>query len=313
MVTAQNEDIEQLRQALNSRNELLQNIDNNQRQQQNQLTALRRENTLLRNELKDQAKIPANQDRTVVAPVIIPNSSSDDDKTQALQAQVRQMNDSIAVLNRQLQQPQLLPTTTPNNADNRLDKTAELLMWTQLQSSIDQLNANIAKSNQPQPPATPATTDAPLIRELQAQVSALQAQVESLKNRPVAAPVERETTIIQPPAPTPAPKPTFSEIRQIVFFDFGASKFKPASIGVLNKVAQLMQANPDTRLQAQGFTDSKGAANFNLRLSEERAQSVKNMLIQLGIDPDRITTIGMGEDAQSDAVFGRRVELLIRD
>jgi outer membrane protein OmpA-like peptidoglycan-associated protein len=57
-----------------------------------------------------------------------------------------------------------------------------------------------------------------------------------------------------------------------------------------------MNAYPEVRIEIRGHTDSQGPAAFNLQLSQKRAESVRQYLINGGIAADRITAIGVGEE-----------------
>ena len=80
-----------------------------------------------------------------------------------------------------------------------------------------------------------------------------------------------------------------------ILFDINKATIKPESMGVLNKVAKMMQEHPDLNFSIEGHTDSDGADDFNLKLSEQRAASVKEALSGLGIDASRMQTKGLGE------------------
>lgn len=86
----------------------------------------------------------------------------------------------------------------------------------------------------------------------------------------------------------------------------------------LRSVAGNLQAYPDSTVQVLGHTDNVGDANYNQGLSERRAQSVANILIDSGIAPARIRTIGRGEDSPvasnlspEGRAQNRRVEIVI--
>ncbi|MGD8305821.1 MAG: OmpA family protein [Ignavibacteria bacterium] len=78
-------------------------------------------------------------------------------------------------------------------------------------------------------------------------------------------------------------------------FDVNKASIKPESMGVINEIANLMNENPNIRLSVQGHTDSDGDDDSNQLLSEARAKSVKNALVELGIDESRLETKGFGE------------------
>jgi outer membrane protein OmpA-like peptidoglycan-associated protein len=63
----------------------------------------------------------------------------------------------------------------------------------------------------------------------------------------------------------------------------------------LNKVVQLMNDNPTLKIELSAHTDSRGSDEYNLKLSDERAKSCVNYLIQKGIHSNRIIAKGYGE------------------
>jgi outer membrane protein OmpA-like peptidoglycan-associated protein len=66
-------------------------------------------------------------------------------------------------------------------------------------------------------------------------------------------------------------------------------------------------------IRVEGHTDQTGSEQYNQQLSERRAESVKNSLTQKGIDPARISAVGMGEccPVSSDNAANRRVSLVL--
>ena len=98
-----------------------------------------------------------------------------------------------------------------------------------------------------------------------------------------------------------------------VFFDFDSAAMKPGAYAEINRVAPILQKYDHTAIQVEGHTDQIGTEAYNQRLSEQRADSVKNALIQRGIDPNRIRAVGFGESQpiSSDNAMNRRVTLRI--
>jgi outer membrane protein OmpA-like peptidoglycan-associated protein/tetratricopeptide (TPR) repeat protein len=79
-----------------------------------------------------------------------------------------------------------------------------------------------------------------------------------------------------------------------VFFDVDKSEIKSESISELNHVVDFLSLNPEIKIELGGHTDSDGDTNSNLKLSSDRAESVRNYLIGKGIVEDRITAKGYG-------------------
>ncbi len=80
-------------------------------------------------------------------------------------------------------------------------------------------------------------------------------------------------------------------------FDVNKATLKPESMGVINNIASLMKDYPELKFSVEGHTDSDGDEAGNQTLSEARANTVKNTLVTLGINADRLTTKGWGETA----------------
>lgn len=78
-------------------------------------------------------------------------------------------------------------------------------------------------------------------------------------------------------------------------FDSGKATIKPESEGILKKIYNLMADHTDLNFSVEGHTDNVGEEEFNMELSEKRAQSVKNELVKRGISADRLTIKGLGE------------------
>jgi OOP family OmpA-OmpF porin len=110
------------------------------------------------------------------------------------------------------------------------------------------------------------------------------------------------------------------ELKQTVFFDTNKATIKPVSFPLLTEVAQAMKDNPKIKVEVQGHTDSVGNDAFNLKLSQKRAESVRNYLIKKGISSDRMAPKGYGENvpiADNRTKAGRdqnrRVEFVITE
>ena len=81
-----------------------------------------------------------------------------------------------------------------------------------------------------------------------------------------------------------------------VTFDSSASQLKPAGANTLSGVAMVLKEYEDTRVHIIGHTDSSGSRELNMRLSEQRAESVGTALITMGVDASRLSMSGVGPD-----------------
>jgi outer membrane protein OmpA-like peptidoglycan-associated protein len=103
-----------------------------------------------------------------------------------------------------------------------------------------------------------------------------------------------------------------------VTFAFDSAKLNPQFDPVLDKLAQTLSEYNKTVIQIAGHTDSTGSHAYNMKLSEQRANSVKTYLTGRGVPANRLVTIGAGPDypiASNDTEEGRaknrRVEITI--
>jgi OOP family OmpA-OmpF porin len=80
-----------------------------------------------------------------------------------------------------------------------------------------------------------------------------------------------------------------------VEFEFGKSTLTKASFSELEELLEYMTLKEDIIVEIAGHTDDVGDEEFNLKLSEERAESVRNYLISKGISPERVIAKGYGE------------------
>ncbi len=103
-----------------------------------------------------------------------------------------------------------------------------------------------------------------------------------------------------------------------VLFDFGQYTLKPAAREKLAKISGIVLAHPGLTLQIEGYTDSVGSDQVNQQLSERRADTVRDYLIQQGVPGSAVTAQGFGKAnpvASNDTADGRsknrRVQLVV--
>jgi len=103
--------------------------------------------------------------------------------------------------------------------------------------------------------------------------------------------------VAAPPPPAPAPPPKGTKLATVgeAFFDFDKADLKPSARDVLADAVKTLKDNPSVHVVVEGHTDSIGSEAYNQRLSERRAQAVKNYLVREGIDASRISTRGYGK------------------
>ncbi len=100
-------------------------------------------------------------------------------------------------------------------------------------------------------------------------------------------------------------------------FDINKAIIKQESMGVINEIVKIMKEQPDIKFSIEGHTDSDGDDVANQKLSEQRANSVLNKFVELGIDKSRLQSKGFGEskpmvgnDTPENKAQNRRVEFV---
>jgi len=103
-----------------------------------------------------------------------------------------------------------------------------------------------------------------------------------------------------------------------VLFDTGKATLKPGARERLAKVAGIVMAYPDLKLEVEGFTDNVGGEEYNQQLSDRRAQTVRSFLVNQGVPDGNIVSRGYGEaepiasnSTASGRQMNRRVELVV--
>jgi outer membrane protein OmpA-like peptidoglycan-associated protein len=105
-----------------------------------------------------------------------------------------------------------------------------------------------------------------------------------------------------------------------VLFATGQAELRPGGRHSLDKLSNFMRQYPQRTVQIEGFTDNVGSEEYNQRLSEHRADAVRDVLTNAGVASDRIQTRGLGKSspvADNDSATGRqqnrRVEVIISE
>ncbi|RIL08480.1 MAG: OmpA family protein [Proteobacteria bacterium] len=159
-----------------------------------------------------------------------------------------------------------------------------------------------------------AAAPAPNPLDLQFEMAELKYKVESIAGQAKDLEIKETATEIK------------IELSGDVLFDFDKWDIKKEAEPVLKQVADVIKEHPRSKVTVEGHTDSKGADDYNLRLSQRRAESVKGFLLASTKVPGlKVTSKGLGEtrpaapnttpDGQDDPVGrqkNRRVEIVVK-
>lgn len=125
--------------------------------------------------------------------------------------------------------------------------------------------------------------------------------VEQLKAQPApAAPRTRSLRNLTVEAVEPPPAPSLSLLIQ---FDFNSARVRSDSLQTLANLAQAMKSKElaDAKFAVEGHTDAKGGADYNLKLSQQRADAVSAILAGQGVAGARLVSVGKGSTEPSNA------------
>ena len=120
------------------------------------------------------------------------------------------------------------------------------------------------------------------------------------------------------PNPTAEAIEKLNELGAVVQFEFNKSNLRDDAIELLLSVYEIMAKYGNTNFLIEGHTDSSGPKAFNKKLSLERAENVKSHLVSKGVEGDRLSTAGFGEDNPKESnntrkgrIANRRVEFKV--
>ena len=141
--------------------------------------------------------------------------------------------------------------------------------------------------------------------------------VEQLKAQPTPAPRTRSLrnlTVEATPDSAPAPRPSLSLLIQ---FDFNSAKVQTESQQALVNLALALQSKElvESKFSVEGHTDAKGRADYNLKLSQQRADAVRAFLASNGVLDARLQAVGKGSTELANptdplAAENRRVRIV---
>ena len=107
------------------------------------------------------------------------------------------------------------------------------------------------------------------------------------------------------------------KITQQIHFAYNKATIRRQSFKVLDAVVEVLQKNPDIKIEIQGHTDNRGSARYNKKLSDRRAASVRKYLVSHGTAPSRLTSHGYGferplvpNDSPQNRALNRRVQFV---
>ena len=109
--------------------------------------------------------------------------------------------------------------------------------------------------------------------------------------------------------------PSAGELAMVIYFDFDSSEVRAEDQDVVSRHAMQLGENPNARVRLEGHADERGSREYNIGLSERRAQAVRQMLMIQGVSAAQLSTVSFGEErpvafgsSEEDYAQNRRVE-----
>jgi OmpA-OmpF porin, OOP family len=135
---------------------------------------------------------------------------------------------------------------------------------------------------------------------------------------------ERKTEVVMTPDGEEKVEEVVAERKPIrmnnIFFDFNKATLRPESLPELDRFVEVMKENEGLSIEVAGHTDDVGSAEYNQRLSKERAKAVEKYLESQGVPAKRVSSVGYGKakpvapnTTDEGRSQNRRVEFIIKD
>ena len=118
-------------------------------------------------------------------------------------------------------------------------------------------------------------------------------------------PVVEQPPVVEPePPPPPPPPPPPEPVKEIylapIFFDFDKYELRSGDREILKRNADQLLETPDAIIRIEGHCDERGTVEYNLALGEKRARAAMQFLVDMGVDPNRLSIVSYGEERPLD-------------
>ncbi|MCP8900110.1 OmpA family protein [Gilvimarinus xylanilyticus] len=261
--------------------------------------------------LRDQyAMVSTTEEASEYAPVQLEEAEEAIDKLEAMlnaDAKPQQVQHQVYLVERKLQVA--TQTARMNEADEMVENAGERRNKLLLDARTQRAEQAEARARMAQEEAKSAQEQA---KAAQQEALAAQARADEMSER--AKKLERDLENISTQETDRGLVLTLGNI----LFEVDKSTIKQGSQRTLERVAGFLNEYPDRDVMIEGFTDSTGSEDYNQDLSQRRARSVKDTLVNNGVTSARIKTRGYGEshpvasnDTSAGRLQNRRVEIVI--
>jgi len=232
--------------------------------------------------------------------------------TYARQAVQRAEDARLVTLRKQAAERQLNAENAKRDAENQAQQSQMQAQQSQMQAQQSQLEAERSRAAQAQADADRARAEA---EAADARASAAEANKSATDANAVR---ERLRSQLNSVLATSESARGLIVNMSDVLFDTARYTLKPGTQVSLAKVSGILQAYPGLKVQVEGYTDSVGSDDYNQKLSENRANAVRDFLVTQGVQANNITAAGYGKtkpvadnSTSSGRAQNRRVNLVV--
>lgn len=239
--------------------------------------------------------------------------------TNAREAVERAEDARITSLRKQAAEREAATVTAKNQAQEDAAQSQQQAQQSQMQAEKAQMQAQQAQLQAEQARAAKAQADAARARA-DAEAAEARAKAAEANKSVESANAVREKLRAQLNSVLATSETARGLIVNMsdVLFDTGKYTLKPTTQVSLAKVAGILQSYPGLKVQVEGYTDSVGSDDYNQKLSENRAGTVKQFLTAQGVSPANITSQGFGKNSpvadnstSSGRTQNRRVNMVV--
>ncbi|UHD15544.1 peptidoglycan-associated lipoprotein Pal [Thiocapsa bogorovii] len=128
-------------------------------------------------------------------------------------------------------------------------------------------------------------------------------------------PVPTTTVPLEPARPVyagPWEDPSNPLYQRTIYFDYDTAEIKPEYLPVLRTHARYLGTNAGVKATLEGNTDERGTREYNLALGDQRAESVRRLMIADGVPPNQLSTLSYGEELPANPGHGEQAWRLNR-
>ena len=248
---------------------------------------------------------------------------ADEEAAEEARLEMEELKNQLEQLKKERKNNVSITLENPNQFDNQTTQKQDSAMYKLMELQFQYMQQRMAvlekQLEKQQDNQDETVTNDSNLSKIENQLATLQTQLELLANQRQNEKIEIETTTKKDTVVVMNKNEkmkTTSEIIGVkkveIFFKTGSSSIVPKDKEKIAPLIEVLQNDKNLSVRIYGFTDSKGSAAFNQKLSKRRTEAVKKLLLDAGISESRIVEGSFGIDTNNpygEDFYGRRVEI----